>query len=165
MHKARIVVQSLVIAILFFVFAFNVFLIVARLVTNSDLPKAFGMAHVVVVTGSMEPTVNVGDILIIREQPDYAVGDIVTYRSGVSLVTHRIVAKQGDLLITRGDHNNVDDAPIPPESVEGKMIFRIPMLGKLSLLLRTRAGVFVTVFAGLILLALPLLSDRRKTPQ
>jgi signal peptidase I len=131
MHKARIDAQSFIIAILFFVFAFNVYLIGARLLPTAICPKhsAWPCGG---RPGSMEPTVNVGDILIIGNSR-FVVGDIVTYRSGASLVTHRIVADQGDLLVNRGDHTNVDDAPIPPERVEGKMIVRIPMLGKLSL--------------------------------
>lgn len=42
-------------------------------------------------TGSMEPTLSVDDLLVIHQESDYTPGDIITFRSGSGLVTHRIV--------------------------------------------------------------------------
>ncbi|MBR3697841.1 MAG: hypothetical protein IKM97_06300 [Clostridia bacterium] len=46
----------------------------------------------IVVTGSMEPSINIKEMIVIKEQKDYKIGDIVTYKdNNNNFVTHRIV--------------------------------------------------------------------------
>ena len=139
---------------------FNMFLLVSQITGRDGLPKVFGVAQVVVVSGSMQPAVGVGDLLMIREMDAYRVGDIITFRSAGRLITHRVTSVEGDRLVTMGDQNNVSDEPIELGQVEGKMILRIPYIGKAALLLRTRAGVALMACAGVVLLAVSRTPDR-----
>jgi len=131
--------------------AANMYLIAARLVFRDSLPKVFGFAPLAVASGSMQPAMDVGDLIIIREQKNYAVNDIVTYSTGRSIVTHRIVEMDGSNAVVKGDANNVADGSVPLSSIEGKMVLRIPRVGDAMLLARTPAGMLV-VIAGVILL-------------
>ncbi|MBR2289747.1 MAG: hypothetical protein IJ867_03905 [Clostridia bacterium] len=56
-------------------------------------------------------------------------GDIVTYLENDYLVTHRIVEKDDDRLITKGDSNNEVDREINEDKVLGKVIFHSLVLG------------------------------------
>lgn len=96
---------------------------------------------VAVATGSMEPTVAVGDVVVTcpSSAENLREGDIIRYQKGATTVIHRIVActqdENGGLaFITQGDSNNTPDAdPVLPEQVLGKVVFNIPKLGYLSL--------------------------------
>ena len=89
----------------------------------------FGRSILRVVTGSMEPTLRVGDFIIIKKtDPDMLEnGDIISFYSEQSdiygmLVTHRIVGRADDgRFITRGDANPVDDSiTVNPDKIVGK---------------------------------------------
>ena len=131
--------------------AANIYLIAARLIFKDALPKVFGFAPLAVASGSMQPAIDVGDLIIIREQKDYEVNDIVTYTTGRSIVTHRIVQMDGSNAVVKGDANNVADGSVPVSSIEGKMVLRIPRIGDAMFLARTPIGMLV-VIAGVILL-------------
>lgn len=165
MGKTGALAQKILIAILTAVLLLNLYLFAVQVAFRDELPKLMGISQIIVVSGSMEPAVRVGDFLVIREQDVYEAGDVVTYRSGGSLVTHRVVEIDGTDLITQGDANNVADEPVALSQVEGKMIFRIPKLGQAALLLRKPAGILVTVLAGLLLIIVPTLADWRRKPK
>lgn len=86
----------------------------------------------VVVTGSMQPTINIKEMIIIKEQKNYDVCDIVTYKDKTNnLVTHRIVSKSGDTVVTRGDNNTVSDEPINVSQIQGKVCYHSVVLGEI----------------------------------
>ena len=63
---------------------------VARAAGN-PLPTVFGWGNAVVLSGSMEPELPVGSLLLIHREESYEVGEIVTYEDeNGSLVTHRL---------------------------------------------------------------------------
>lgn len=76
-----------------------------------------------VKTGSMEDGIHVGDYILIVKRNNYKVGDIVTYTKEDYYVTHRIVEKNGNKVITKGDANNVVDEEINVSDIVGKVIY------------------------------------------
>ena len=76
-----------------------------------------------VVTGSMEPGIKTNDIVIVKLTKNVNENDIITYQSRGNFITHRIVTKNGDKIITKGDANPVEDSPINRGAVVGKVIF------------------------------------------
>jgi signal peptidase len=91
---------------------------------------------------SMNPTLYPGDVVLTRQVPPESirVGDIVRFhRDGIDYV-HRVTAIQDDdgqlVFTTRGDNNNVDDAPVPAALVEGRLILTVPKIGWASIYLR-----------------------------
>ena len=102
----------------------------------------------VVQSGSMEPTLKTGSVVITQTLPRYYIGDIVTFSpdGGEQLVTHRIVRMEGQNFITKGDANeDTDHWEVSPEEVVGKASFSIPFLGYLVDFTKTPKGFVVMV--------------------
>ena len=100
----------------------------------------FKYQPIAVLSGSMSPTFNRGDAVVVnklttREKGELKEGDIIQYVSGTKYVVHRIVDITNDergnkLFITKGDHNNTVDADkVALENVKGKVSFVIPLIG------------------------------------
>ena len=75
-----------------------------------------------VKTGSMEEKIHVGDYIMIYRKDNYNVGEIVTYISNDGFITHRIIRKEGDRVITKGDANNTEDREILASTIIGEAI-------------------------------------------
>lgn len=142
LRTALLVIASLVIGI-------NVYLWNAKSVMGNSLPMPFGYGMAVVLSGSMEPTISVDDLIIVRETADYAIGDVIVYQNGNMLVVHRIVEMGPDTVVTQGDANNAPDAPIRKEMIKGEVVSWIPGAGGFVRLLKTPA-----VSVGLLVAAL-----------
>ena len=90
-----------------------------------------------VLSGSMEPGIKVGDLIIAKKTDPSNVkeGDVVTFKmNSVVNVTHRVVEVfNNDNNIsfkTKGDANNIaDDTLVQGDNLVGKLVFRIPKLG------------------------------------
>ena len=113
-----------------------------------------------IISGSMEPNVKVYDVVCSKDIDDLSkikVGDIITFISTWDLsfgktVTHRVVSisktTSGDYqFTTKGDANDsVDGAVVTQDNFVGKVIFRIPQLGRIQFLLAKRVGWLLVVF-------------------
>ncbi len=94
----------------------------------------------VVISYSMEPTLRVGDVVIVDKCADIKVGDVVVYVKGGRLIVHRVIkiTEYGGELryLTKGDANAVPDAPsnapftwLTRDRIIGKVVFVIPYVG------------------------------------
>jgi signal peptidase len=75
-----------------------------------------------VQTGSMEDKIHINDYILVVKEKDYKVGDIITYKYEGNYVTHRIVKKDNDIFITKGDSNNTEDEEINIKQITGKVL-------------------------------------------
>ena len=80
--------------------------------------------------GSMGPFLRNGDIVTIVARSG-CVGDIVLAKRGATMVLHRVVAKSGDRIITKGDSLDRFDPPLARQDVLGKAVTR-ERQGKIS---------------------------------
>ena len=113
---------------------------------------SLGLRPVVVVSGSMEPTLPVGSVVFVRDVPAAGTrpGAIVTVpRQGeaTGLVVHRVVAVRTTAGVTelrlRGDANTIED-PMPYRvTTVGLYVFDTPGIGEAALLARTPLGLTV----------------------
>jgi signal peptidase I len=97
-------------------------------------PQAFGgsTAYVIVGGSSMEPGIHDGDLVLLRGEATYGIGDVVGYRSPSldTVVLHRIVDVSGDRFTFKGDANSWIDPDLPSTSdLLGRMWVRIPGVG------------------------------------
>lgn len=121
----------------------------------------FGVEMKAVLTGSMEPELPVGSLLIVKPTPyeDIAVGDDITFvrDERLTLVTHRVIEKDDETrrLTTQGIANNTADAPTSYENVLGKVAFHIPYIGYFLIWTSTLKG---KIICGIVVAALVALS-------
>lgn len=130
----------------------NLFLLNAANVGGDAVPMPFGVGMTVVLTGSMEPELSAGDLLFVTRAEDYAVEDVVVFQDGRSSVVHRIVRMEGDTVVTRGDANNTEDAPITRAQIKGRVALAIPFVGHVVNVIKTPIGTLAIVAAAIFLL-------------
>lgn len=110
----------------------------------------------IILSGSMEPGIHTGSVVISRPTETYKVGEVITFAPNGSkkdLVTHRIseVTKEG--FITKGDANeDADSGEVKRENIIGKVEVTIPFLGYLVDFAKTPQGfiIFVIIPATII---------------
>lgn len=128
------------------VIAICVFLISLLSANNKSL---LGFRIYRVVSGSMEPNIKIGDVIIIKKQKNYDIGDIVTYiGNDESFITHRIVLISGDEITTKGDANNTNDISINKQQIIGKLVLKIHSINFISYLLTKPVIWILVLFIG-----------------
>ena len=158
-RTGRLIYRIVLIVLLSVFLGGSVYSLNARRVMRNALPMPFGVGVSVVLSGSMEPTLSVNDLVIVRAAESYAEGDVVVYQSGSSLVIHRIVRVEDEYVVTRGDANNTEDDPVSLSAVKGRMAFAIPFLGLPVRLLQSTLG---SVLVIVLIAALVSLSWRKE---
>ena len=109
----------------------------------------------IVRSGSMEPAINVGDMVFAGPvgTGDIKPGVIISYEAGKNLITHRVLSIDGNTLITKGDANKEPDStPVRLSQVQSRYIFRIPYVGYVAGFLRTRPGWLLSIVLPSIVL-------------
>lgn len=121
------------------------------------VPRLSGATPYTVLTGSMEPGLPPGTLVVVKPTPatDLSAGDVITfqpYSGNPAVVTHRIDgifydAQSQMRIYTKGDANNVaDDWVLVPEQVRGRVWYSVPKLGRVNSLLSGQSrSVLVTV--------------------
>ena len=108
--------------------SYNVYKFVCVNILKKEIVTINGYVAFDVVSGSMEPTIHIGDMIIVDTKiKKYKKGDIVTYYdSEGSLVTHRILSINKKEMITKGDNNNIEDKPVAVKNIVGKFVYKVP---------------------------------------
>ena len=103
-----------------------------------------GFYPTVVASGSMRPTMEVGDLAIVvsTDPSKIQVGDIIQYWQEGEMTLHRVVEITGEggtrLFVTKGDDNPIPDTdPVFPAQIRGKLTFTIPKLGWIPIYTKT----------------------------
>lgn len=124
MRKLIKILFSLILSIILSIIVFY------SITHDTRLIKLGGISSLIVSSGSMEPELSVGDVIIIKSCANYEVGDIITYNvNDEYFVTHRIIEIEGNNFVTKGDNNNVEDSQVVlKENVEGKLILNAKIL-------------------------------------
>jgi len=152
-------------AVLILIIIFNFTNLILRKSSDELQPNIFGFSSAVIISGSMEPTISVNDLVIYKVKDSYEVGDVVIFANfgGESLTTHRIVGVAEDGFITRGDANNTEDMfHVRSEKIYGAVWCVIPYVGIISEYMQTPVGILAIVLLGFCLVALPVLLGGKK---
>ena len=165
MKIVKRVLTILITIILLLLLTFNIYSFISIHVLNKDLVTIGGYSFLEVVSGSMEPTIEIGDIVIIdTKDKDILEGDIITFKdTSGSLVTHRVVSYTDDKMITKGDFNNSNDEEISRDNIVGKYKFKIHHLGLVIKSLQSPMT-FVMIFIIGILICFLVSTDKNGEP-
>ena len=98
---------------------------------------SLGVAPVVIVSGSMEPIIKRGDVVVYKkiDYKEIEIGDIIVYNLNSIRVVHRVISFKNSsngeiLLVTKGDNNSYKDSnPVKKSQLVGKLLFIIPKMG------------------------------------
>ncbi len=113
-----------------------------KLIVHDETAGILGYNYKTVLTGSMEPAIPVGSIVITKEQSSYEIEDIISFQEKGSVITHRIISIDRERYITKGDANNVADTEeVQQKQILGKVILTIPLLGYLVMWLMSPFGI------------------------
>ena len=122
------------------------------------IPSIWGEKPLVVISGSMEPTIHVYDVVLnkaVNSPEEIKVGDVITFISTSSIsegltVTHRVqdikIVNGEYEYVTKGDYNpTADSSTAKYGNVIGKVAFKIPQLGRVQFFVASKAGWFFVV--------------------
>lgn len=144
----------------------NCTLIAKSYLNNEKIPDIGGRFPMIVLTDSMYPSIQSGDLIICHtEDPaNVKAGDVISFfdpaGNGSTVVTHRVVEvttdENGGLAwITKGDANNTEDANIvPAENLAGVYSLRIHNLGSVAIFMQTTKGLIICVVCPILLLVI-----------
>lgn len=143
-NRIRNILYGLMYAVLIIIMVYNISLIAQSILKPNKTPSFLGVKTYVIISGSMEPNIEIGDIVVGKAEENLDIGDVISYRKGQSVITHRITQinknENGEIEYrTQGDNNNVEDEEsIKPSNIEGKVIKIVPKLGKVTLILQNK---------------------------
>lgn len=144
-----IVITALIIA------ALSILIIVKKTLYPHKVPDIMGIKPFIVLTGSMEPNIKSGDLVLVKEVDieQLKEGDIIAFRhmeEDVVLI-HRIVGRETEeeiILRTKGDNNQTEDKlNVNCENIEGIYIMRFEKIGKIAMFMRSHEGVVISILA------------------
>ncbi|RJR14971.1 signal peptidase I [Candidatus Microgenomates bacterium] len=158
--------HSLIIAVL---------VMTATFVVISTLNLPGGYRIFTVMSGSMEPILPTGSIVVTMPFPTYEKGDVITFYPQETLndhpaitVTHRVLAwentSEGRVYETKGDANDgVDGEQVAASHILGKAVFGIPLLGYFIYFVKTLPGLILFIIIPAVLFILNELVTITKT--
>lgn len=144
----------------------GIFLVLVILAWTLFLPIQFGggAAYVIISGASMEPLYHSGDLVIVRRDSFYGVGDIVTYYSAEldKYVIHRIVAVKEGNFTFKGDNNAwLDPETLSRDQLIGKAWLHIPGFGRALIPFRTPLGLALLAGAVALVVFLALMPGKK----
>ena len=150
MNLVKKILRILFWIILIIIAIYSTVIIFQKIIWKDKVPNFFGYKNFIVLTGSMEPTLNTGDIVFVKETPDIKEQDIISFRVNNSIVTHRVVkiktVDNNTYYATKGDANSdADTELVSLEEIEGKYIFKIPFLGNIINFFQKPMGIIILV--------------------
>jgi len=124
--KALKVLVNILLDIMIFILVIGILIALYGFIQTTVLKKNysnyFGYTYFQILTGSMEDTINVDDIVFVRITKDVDVNDVVSFTDKDSVVTHRVIEKTKNGFITKGDNNNTPDGEITKDRIIGKVV-------------------------------------------
>ena len=153
------ILKIVFIIILLIILLINISIIIQTKTKPNLVPNILGFKPFIVLSGSMESKISVGDLIFVKEvnPNELKTGDIIAYRDTEDVVTtHRIVdidTKDNKLcFVTKGDANNAnDDRIVYSNMVEGKYQTKIAKAGSVILFIQEPIGLVVMLMSILII--------------
>jgi len=125
------ILKNMMIVCLVLILSFNIYSLYQRNVKHERFPMAFGYGYAVIASGSMEPALSWGDLVVVQKQAHYQKDQVITFiqEGDTRATTHRIVEQTENQFVTQGDANNTEDPPIVSKQIFGKVVLTIPLVG------------------------------------
>ncbi|MCL2467299.1 MAG: signal peptidase I [Micrococcales bacterium] len=131
------------------------------------VPQSQAGSGLTVLTGSMRPALDPGDVVALRGVKAHEVcetvktGDVVAFMPNTDdpmMVTHRVVrvydydGYEDCTVVTKGDANNTEDQPVPARAVKGVVMYSVPKVGHVLNWTQHQGARVMVIGAGLCFL-------------
>lgn len=134
--------------------------LIAVLLLISVFPITGNFKFMTVLSGSMEPAIKTGSIVMVKPVSDYKVGDVITFGPNTKAkppTTHRIIEVKNEngiiSYITKGDANNATDMrEVRRNEIIGRVIFAVPYAGYAVATARKPYGFFLIIVVPALLI-------------
>ncbi|WP_018930472.1 signal peptidase I SipW [Gracilibacillus lacisalsi] len=165
-NKIFKMINNIITGLLFIVLVFSVIVVISVRASGGE-PTVFGHQLKTVLSGSMEPEIQTGSIILIQVDGDmtrFDEGDVITFRTKDNiLITHRIVEVKGNgqQYITEGDNNDGPDMePVLSENIVGQYTgIHLPYVGYITNFANTKQGLaLLFIVPGVFLLIYSVIS-------
>ena len=164
-HRVLTIVGIVLCVILIPMLIINCTLIIKSYAHPDEVPGLFGVMPMIVLTDSMYPDIQSGDLVFAKtvDAKEVKVGDVISFFDPAvshqqSVVTHRVTAidTEGSLAFTtKGDANNTaDKMPVPAENLIGVYIGRIGGAGNVAMFMQSTTGFVICVVLPIALFVL-----------
>ena len=121
------IITSLLLIILVMILMLAIYTFVELDIKEKEYCYIFCYSIFQIETGSMEDTLMIEDIIIVKLGNDNInKKDIITFRQDGNLVTHRLLRIEDGKYFTKGDNNPTEDEPIEKKDIVGKLVYSIP---------------------------------------
>ena len=158
-RKKRANTLGKILYIILIILIYNLVLVGISFISKHDFNGFFGYKAYNITTNSMEPTINIGDIIIVKKvnnEDKLKNGDIISFRKNDEVVTHRIIditETNGEKrYITKGDNNNIPDLEkLSFSQIEGVKVISIPYLGRIVEFLENQIIFLIVILIILII--------------
>ena len=148
-----------IIVILAIILILNISIMIQSKIHPDQVPSVFGYKPFVVTSGSMESSINIGDLVFVKNvnYDELKVNDIIAFKGKDDIVTtHRIVEEvevdNEKCFKTKGDNNNtIDDEVVCKGKVEGIYSGKIAKVGEFILFIQKPLGFIVMMLTILII--------------
>lgn len=153
--------KIIICSILIFIIATSCIQMIDGAMNPGKTPSVFGYKAMTVLTGSMEPGIKPGDLVIAKageKLSSLKVGSIATYKNSQNvLITHRVIdisSKDGvNAYKFKGDNNPTEDVDvISKDQLEGIYIVKIPYLGYVNMFVKSGMGIVTLIIIPLALI-------------
>ena len=151
-------IKNIICWVLIIVLAFTLIVFLTTRI-QGNTPSVFGYSIYRISSGSMEPELMIGDVIldkVVNDESEISVGDVITFEGGSQfddrLVTHKVIkapytdeAEGSIMLQTKGVANEIEDTPIKFSQVRAKMICKIPYIDTLYNLFLSPSGLLIMI--------------------
>jgi len=159
----KIITYTIIIILMIIASFFIFYVISGKLAEREGKTPPFGLYTI--ISPSMTPNIKVYDVVFVKnvDTNTLKVNDVITFYStnaffGGTPITHRIVEildvpEIGTMYRVKGDANEeADTEKVIPSNVIGKVMFRIPSLGKLQFFLASKTGWLVAILIPAVII-------------
>ena len=148
--KLKKIINIIEYTIIFLIILVNAILIIKSVKNPEKTPDLFGKKAFIIVSGSMIPTIDIGDVALIQDASTANVGDIIAFRKDTTVIVHRVINQMdvnGNVMYqTKGDNNNVPDLELVSTlNMEGVYFNKIPWIGNVLMFLYNNLTYVVVV--------------------
>lgn len=151
----RKILKILIYICILFLIIYNVVVGIKRIKNPNEIPDFFGYRNFIIYSGSMEKTLNIGDIILVKKEKEIQENDIISFKENDAIITHRvtkIIEQDGQKAYkTKGDSNTADDRELVlEEQIQGVYCFKIPQIGIIIMFLQSKSGIILILILLLV---------------